>query len=329
LPVILANMTAALSPLPEGLLIELATPLTPAGALDQGSLVRLLDRVAPSAAALVAGSPGVGEALELPRSVRLELFSCLISHLPPNLPLFFGITGITPEDTQGFALQLEDELRRRPATRPVYWVDLPLLWHSNRGLPQTYHNLCRSLSHPLVLMNHPHLIRGKAKPLKHVNLRTAVFKKLSALPGVAALIYRGEMRRFLHYYSARAARPEFMLYEADERRFLSRPGARGLVSTGAQLFPAIWRQVAQACLCPEETEGLGRQRRQIWEWSDMLLRLQELYQHHPAPLLKLGLHHQGVFEFPAIWPSTPSYPAHLGERFLEFLDGVKDTLITS
>ena len=54
MPVILANMTAdAMPPLPEGLLIELATPLTPTGTLDQGSLVRLLDRVAP-----VGGSPG-------------------------------------------------------------------------------------------------------------------------------------------------------------------------------------------------------------------------------------------------------------------------------
>ena len=53
-------------PLPEGLLIELVTPLTPTGTLDQDSLVRLVDRVAASAAALVAGCPGVGEALELP-----------------------------------------------------------------------------------------------------------------------------------------------------------------------------------------------------------------------------------------------------------------------
>jgi dihydrodipicolinate synthase/N-acetylneuraminate lyase len=328
LPVILANMTADhhMLPLPEGLLVELATPLTPTGYLDKASLARLLNQVAPSAAALVAGSPGVGEALELPRAVRLELFTTLVEDLPPNLPLFFGITEATPEDTQSLAGQLEDELRRQPTTRPVFWVDLPLWWHSNRGLPQTYFDLCRHLSRPLVLMNHPHLIRGKARPLKHVNIRTAIFKKLTAIPGVAALIYQGEMRRFLHYYSAMAARPEFVLYEADERRFLTRPGARGLVSAGAQLFPGVWRQVAQACLFPEQLDGLGSRRGLIWEWSDILLRVQELYQLNPAPLLKLGLHHQGVIEYPAIWPSTPSCPAHLGERFLELLDSVKDTL---
>jgi dihydrodipicolinate synthase/N-acetylneuraminate lyase len=327
LPVILANILdeGLMPPLPEGLLIELVTPLTHTGTLDRGSLARLLGRVAPAAAAVVAGTPGVGEALELTQAVRLELFGSLIADLPSDLPLFFGITGANPEETRRLVLRLEDELKTQARTRPVYWVDLPLWWHSNRGLPQAYQNLCRSVSHPLVLMNHPHLIKGKAKPLKHVNLRTAVFKKLSGLPDIAGLIYRGEMRRFLHYYAARAARPDFMLYEADERRFLTRPGAPGLVSAGAQLFPAIWQQVARACLFPEEIDGPG-QRGRIWEWSSLLLRLYELYQFYPAPLVKLGLYQQGVLDFPATWPATPSYPSHLIERFLACLTEVEASL---
>ena len=214
----------------------------------------------------------------------------------------------------------------QPIARPIYWVDLPLWWHSNRGLPQAYQSLCRSLSHPLVLMNHPHIIRGKAKPLKHVNLRTAIFKKLSGLPGIAAMIYRGEIRRFLNYYAARAARPDFMLYEADERRFLSRPGARGLVSAGAQLFPVIWQQVTKACLFPEESSDLKEQPSQIWEWSTLLLRLYELYQLYPAPLLKLGLYHQGVLDYPVVWPATPSFPSHLADHFLKFLDTTENSV---
>lgn len=314
-------------PLPEGLLIELVTPLKPTGTLDQDSLTRLLDRVVGSATAVVAGSPGVGEALELPRSVRLELFSELLGKLPPDMPLFFGITGATPEETQGLGLALEAEFKGQPNSRPVYWLDLPLWWHSNRGLPKTYLTLGGNLSHPLILMNHPHLIRGKATPLKHVNLRTAVFKKLTQVPGLAGLVYRGEMRRFLHYYAAVAGRPEFMLYEADERRFLTRPGARGLVAAGAQLFPGAWAQVVKACLFPEELAGLGKKRTVIWEWSDLLQRLFDLYHLHPAALLKLGLQQQGVLEFPTIWPTTPSYPAHLGEQFLALLARAEDTLI--
>lgn len=310
-------------PLPEGLLIELVTPLTPSGSLDRGSLARLIERVGASAAAVVAGSPGVGEALELPSSVRLELFSVLSQNLPPKLPLFFGITGATLEETRDFALQLEAEAKKQPGARPLYWVDLPLWWHSNRGLPQAYKEICRSLSYPLIIMNHPHLIRGKAKPFKHVNLRTAIVKKLSAQPGIVAIIYRGQLRRFLHYYAAKASRPDFMLYEADERRFLSRPGAGGLVSAGAQLFPIVWQMVIKSCLFPEDSNVSRKQLIQIWEWSNELLRLYELYQLYPAPLLKLGLYHQGVLDSPTVWPATPSFPGHLADLFLELSDRIK------
>jgi dihydrodipicolinate synthase/N-acetylneuraminate lyase len=173
-------------------------------------------------------------------------------------------------------------------------------------------------------MNHPQLIRIKAKPLKHINLRTAVFKKMTTVPGLVALIYRGDMKRFLHYCAAMTMRPEFILYEADEQRFLTRPGARGVVSAGAQLFPAIWRQVAMACLFPEDTFDLGKRRRLMWEWCNLLLKLHELYQLFPAPLLKLGLRHQGVLEYPAIWPTTPATSARLEERLVEFLDEIQE-----
>jgi dihydrodipicolinate synthase/N-acetylneuraminate lyase len=310
--------------LPEGLLIELVTPLTPGGSLDRGSLAKLLERVAGAASGIVAGSPGLGEALELPVAVRQELFTELLEKVPPHLPLFFGITGSTPEETESFGSALEERLKGQTDSRQIYWLDLPLWWHSNRGLPKAYQHLNDKLSQPLVLMNHPHLIRGKARPLKHVNLRTAVLKKMAEVRGLVALIYRGEIRRFLHYYAALAARPDFRLYEGDERRFLTRPGARGLVSAGAQLFPEVWRQVVKACLFPEESAALGEQEK-IWGASDLLLRLHDLYQLHPAALLKLGLHQQGILEFPAAWPATPSFPEHLGEQFLEFLVRVRDT----
>lgn len=324
MPVFLAHFsTEGFMPLPEGLLIELATPLTPTGTLDQESLARLLARVGPVAAAVVAGCPGVGEALELPPSVRLELFDCLQARLPAGLPLLFGITGSTTAETQSLALQLEERVKQPPAAREVYWVDLPLWWHSNRGLPAAYLQLSGMLQQPLVLMNHPDLIRRLAKPLKHVNLRTAVLKKLSAVPGLVGLIYQGDMKRFLHYCAALATRPVFILYEADEERFLTRPGARGVVSAGAQLFPDLWRQVARACLFPEEIVALGRRRRRLWDWSTLLVRLFGLWRLYPAPLLKLGLQHQGVLEYANSWPSTPTFPAHLGKRFLELVEEIQ------
>ncbi|AEB08580.1 dihydrodipicolinate synthase family protein [Desulfobacca acetoxidans] len=312
--------------LPEGLVIELSTPLTPIGGLDRESLARLVKRTVPASPALAAGLPGVGEGLDLPDSLRLELFTTLLQILPDWLPLFFGITGAHPDQTLSLARRLEAELQRFPIPPPVYWVDLPLWGHSNRGLPQSCHNLLQYLSRPLVLMNHPQVIRSKAKFLKHINLRTAVFKKLALLPQVSGLIYQGDMRRFLHYCAALATRPDFILYEADEYRFLTRPGARGLFSSGAQLFPSIWQQVAQVCWFPEDMKDKGGRSGSVWEWSELLLRLHDLYRVYPAALLKAGLHHLGVLDFPAVWPSTETPPAPVQERFLAMLAQVQGRL---
>jgi len=319
-PVTLANSTAegAMAPLPEGLLIELVTPLTPTGALDVEGLARLVQRVAPWAAALVAGTPGVGEALELPPILRLELFAALVDLKPAQLPFLFGITGTTPAETLNFAQQLEIEAGRVSTGANIYWLDLPLWWHSNRGLPQALAELCHSLQHPLILVNHPHLIRGKAQTWKHVNIRTAVLKKLAGLPGITGLVYHGEMRRFLHYYAAVAQRPEFMLYEADEHRFLTRPGARGLVSAGAQLAPKTWQEVAHACLFSPQTNNQGSAPR-LWAQSQLLLSLQDLYQWQPAACLKQGLHQLGILTYPALWPTSPAAPAHVAARFRQVL----------
>lgn len=305
-------------PLPEGLLIELVTPLTPTGALDSSGLTWLVQHVAPWAAALVAGTPGVGEALELPPTRRQELFAALLDLKPAHLPLLFGITGATPAETGNFARQLEKEADQTSADANIFWLDLPLWWHSNRGLPQVLAELGRTLRHPLVLMNHPHLIRGKAQAWKHVNIRTAVLKKLAGVPGITGLIYHGEMRRFLHYYAAVAARPEFMLYEADEHRFLTRPGARGLVSAGAQLAPKTWQEVAHACLFSPQTDDQGASLR-LWAQSQLLLSLQELYQPQPPALLKQGLYQLGILSYPTCWPATPAAPAHVAEQFGQVL----------
>ena len=47
---------------PQGLIVDLVTPLNPDLSLDEGSLSRLVDRVISQSDAILAGSPDVGEA---------------------------------------------------------------------------------------------------------------------------------------------------------------------------------------------------------------------------------------------------------------------------
>jgi hypothetical protein len=126
---------------PEGLIIDLVTPLTPSGRLDGEGLKTLLARVTPEADGILAASPGVGEALNLSWGVRRELFTQLLIAVGGRCPLIFGITGHSWEETRELGHMCQDECLSPNYPGPVFLADLPLWYHSNRGLPQAYQNL--------------------------------------------------------------------------------------------------------------------------------------------------------------------------------------------
>jgi dihydrodipicolinate synthase/N-acetylneuraminate lyase len=299
---------------PQGLIVDLVTPLHPDLSLDEESLGRLVERVVSPADGILAGSPDVGEALDLPDPLRRQLLAALLTTVRGRVPLFFGITGSSPEATRELALAVEEDCRRRGYRGAVYLVDLPLWYHSNRGLPQACQRLLEEVHRPLVLLNLPELIKRRAPWFKRRNIRTQVFKKLAAFSGVTGLIHQGEMRRFLHYHGAAALRPGFAFYEADEENFLSRPGAWGVISPGAQLFPAFWSLVTRVCLHPEEAAQDPELRLETWNLSQRLQKLSRAYRSQPAALLKSALATRGLLSSAALAPGTePVLPAQRQE----------------
>jgi dihydrodipicolinate synthase/N-acetylneuraminate lyase len=304
---------------PEGLIIDLVTPLTAAGDLDDDSLARLVERVLPVADGLLAGGPLMGEALGLPPALRRELLLQTLAAVRGRCPVLWGITGHTSEETREWALTLEQETRRLDYPGPLYLADLPLWYHSNRGLPQAYEDLLAQVSHPLIVLNLPEALRAQAPLFKRRNIRTHVFKRLAGLPRIAGLIYRGEMRRFLHYHHAAAHRTGFAFYEADEVNFLTRPGSWGVVSAGAQLLPRAWQRVTRACLHPEETADEPGQAYELWNLSHRLQELSRLYQHGPVALVKAALAAQGVIDRDTTAPGTPPAEATTVERLTALL----------
>ncbi len=292
-------------PPPEGLIVDLVTPLTAAGDLDEESLKRLVSRVAPLAGGLLAGGPLAGEGLVLPLPLRRQLLHRVLSILPGRPPLLFGITGANADDTRQMALAVREEIHRLRYPGQVFLADLPLWYHSNRGLPRFYQGWPEEVDLPLVLLNLPEVVQRRGPVLKHKNIRTHVFKKLAVLPGIVGLIFRGDMRRFLHYHQAAAGRPGLAFYEGSEANFLSRPGTWGVVSSGAQLFPESWREVARFCLHPEELPDDPEVRRQVWNKTAFLLDLAHLCQDAPAPLLKEALAAKGTLKTSATAQGTP------------------------
>lgn len=303
---------------PEGLVIEQVTPLTPAGDLDSTSLARLVARALAVADGLLVGGAGAGEGLVLSGEVRRNLIAQTLTLVQGLLPVFFGITGSTPDETREFALGIRNVINDQGYTGQVFLADLPLWYHSNRGLPQFYQGLLEEVGLPLILYNLPEVVSQRAYLFKHRNLRTQVVKKLAALPEIVGMIYQGEMRRFLNYHLAAVARPAFAFYEADENRFLTRPGAWGVVSSGAQLYPEAWQRVTRACLHPEEVGEDLSARHHLWEESTRLLNLAGLYRPAPAPLLKAALVAQGILASDATAPGTPPAPPPQKQKLLDF-----------
>jgi dihydrodipicolinate synthase/N-acetylneuraminate lyase len=303
---------------PEGLIAEQVTPLTPAGALDSESLVRLVNRVATVADGLLVGGPQAGEGLALSNEVRLNLITQTLTAVTGRVPVLLGITGSTPEETRELALAVRQVMNRQGYEGQVFLADLPLWYHSNRGLPQFYQKLLEEVDLPLVLLNLPEVVNQRAFLFKHRNLRTQVVKKLAGLPMIAGMIYQGEMRRFLNFHLAAVPRPTFAFYEADEHRFLTRPGAWGVVSPGVQLYPEAWRRVTRACLHPEDMGEDLAARHHLWEESTRLLNLAGLYRPAPAPLLKAALAAKGILTSETTAPGTPPAPPPQKQRLLDF-----------
>jgi dihydrodipicolinate synthase/N-acetylneuraminate lyase len=307
---------------PQGLIVDLVTPLRPDLSLDEASLGRLVGRVISQADGILAGSPDIGEGLELPGATRRLLLDALLEVVAGRVPLFFGITGHSQEETWSLAATVQVECRRLDYHGLVYLVDLPLWYHSNRGLPETCRNLLEEVQRPLVLLNQPDLIGCRAPLYKRRNIRTHVFKALVALPGVVGLIHQGEMRRFLNYHCAAARRPGFVFYEADEEHFLTRPGAWGVISPGAQLFPSFWRLVTRVCLHPEMADQDPQLRLETWDLSQRLQKISRVYRAQPAALVKRGLVEQGLLSSATLATGTAPGEPEQEQDLLALMDSL-------
>lgn len=312
---------------PAGLIIDLVTPLTEKGTLDGPGVDRLVARVLPAADGVLAGSPLAGEGPELSGETRRELCARLLAAVGGQVPLFFGITGDTTEETRHLAAWVRAEAGRQGYGGALFLADLPLWHHSNRGLPQSCQTLLTEIGLPLLLLNLPQVVRRREIVFKHLNIRTQVFKKLAALPGVLGLIYQGEMRRFLHYHHAAGARPGFAFYETDEIRFLTRPGAWGLVSGGAQLLPGAWQQVTRACLHLEETADDPARGYALWDLGNRLQQISRFCLSDPVGLWKNVLATQGVISSPRTTFGAVSAAPATVEKLLELLAGFADNTL--
>ncbi|MBW1861995.1 MAG: dihydrodipicolinate synthase family protein [Deltaproteobacteria bacterium] len=285
---------------PRGLIIDLITPLKNSGDIDGHGLGKHLDRVLPHVQALLLASPYMGEGKNLDSTQRDELLEKVLVVVRGRIPILVWISQDTEEKTRETLLLLKKRLELRKYTGPLFWLDTPLYYHSNRGLPLHYRNMFSMVNEPFLLHNDPYLIRQMARPLKRNNIRTSIFKELARTERIRGLVFLGPLDRARNYQKALASRTDFRIYDGEESHFLRHPSLSGVISMGANLAPGAWEKITASSL------NLSRSKKeyqdhlhQIWKLGEYLHNLKDIYQDISVPIIKQVLSDMGSIDSPA------------------------------
>lgn len=285
---------------PRGLVADLVTPLRPDRSIDDTGLERLLKRVVPHVQAILLASPHTGEGTGLDPAQRLALLDKTLGLIPPpGVPIFVWITQDTREKTETAIQLLSQGLTKQSPSTPVFWVDTPLYYHSNRGLPDHCRRLCEISGNPILLHNDPKIMESIARPFKRRNIRTAILKELAAIEGIAGLIFYGAIERAHHYQKACRKVTRFRIYDAQESHFLDHPSMSGVASAGVSLAPGAWNIITRSSLQISGDDTVSPdQIQQLWELGEYLRNLEALYRSAPAYAIKAALAQIDLIETP-------------------------------
>jgi dihydrodipicolinate synthase/N-acetylneuraminate lyase len=282
---------------------------------------RLMERMAKSCHALFVASPMAGEGMSLETGQLASAFECAMKSIAARVPLFMWITRRSGGETLETLALLSERLRQTAYPGDVYWVDSPLVHHSNRGLSAYYEEFCSNSDRPVIIFNDPRLVRSIGGPLKRKNIRTSIFEDMARIERVAAMVFKGDLDRVYNYARVAARAKDFPIYEGDEGRFLDRPSLSGVVSAGANLLPEIWASVTTFCLdISGEMTIYPDHLMQIWKMGKTLRELLDTYREHPAAVIKAVLAAKGTIKT-ALSLSYPRRPmAPMIEKAIEVMN---------
>jgi len=305
--------------LPRGLIVDLITPLDDTGGIDREGLGALLAKVLPHADGILLAGPQMGEGRGLGLQFKAELLEKASAFVQGKVPLFFWISEDSVEATKELLDHLNGVLESTGYSGMIFWLDSPLVYHSNRGLYRHYQDFTEMTGHPFVLYNDAGLIELLEKQLKRSNIRTNILKDLSRIEKIMALVFRGSLTRVNNYQKALNKRPDFKIYDGDEAQFLEHPSLSGILSMGANLAPGIWSTVTRASLgMLEEGERKPGYVNQIWEMGQILKDLMGMYRRSPVWTVKKALSDLKVIKSPACTAVTEPFQEE-GSPLAEFI----------
>lgn len=231
-----------------GLIIDVITPLLPDGNLDLDTFSRHINNLSSAAEMLFIGGHRVGEGRMLGIEKRIELLKLALDSSTSDVTIFFYISSMTKESVLETISGINEHIVSLKDKKRLVLVDSPLLYHSNRNLPEFYNIICGLTDLPFVLLNDPELIKSLKIPFKRSNIRTKILKELLEQSAIKGIISYGPFERIRNYEKAVRFRPDFRVYDGDEMRFLEFPNKSGVVSVTANFKPYQWREIVDYSL---------------------------------------------------------------------------------
>ena len=284
---------------PRGLIVDLITPLNNDRSIDVHGLEKILDRVTPWAQAILLASPGAGEGENLNLAQRQELLEKALNFTHGRIPIIIWITQDTENKTVEAVNLLKGAIQPDEHACQVFWMDSPLYYHSNRGLPPHYQDMISMVDQAFVLHNDPGLTARAARPFKRKNIRTAILKDLCQMEGVVGLVFSGPLDRAHNYQRACRGQAPFRIYDGEETRFLDHPSMSGVISIGANLSPRAWQRITRSSLqLTDDHRVYPDHLRQIWELGQYLRNLKDIYHVMAVPIIKRALSDMGIIKTP-------------------------------
>jgi dihydrodipicolinate synthase/N-acetylneuraminate lyase len=288
-------MVSDANKLPRGLICPLVTPLKTGDVFDASVLDRLIDHVGVGADALLVGDVFWGEGIVLSPETRLEMTCATLDIIRGQWPVLITITCHSMRATRDLLARVEAFVERSGYPGGVFWVDYPLYYHSNRGLPQWYESVVSDTKIDFILGNHAGLVERRRRAIKHKNIRTSVLKKVSQIDKVQGMIFSGSLKRSINYHKAVRPCREFAFYDSDEVQFIRQPSSSGVVAGGSNLLPHAWGEITRSCLNRYDVQQQYTDHtRQMLETGFMLQEFYDLYSNNPAAVIKHMLYVAGV-----------------------------------
>ena len=237
-----------------GVIVPLVTPLSGDLRVDEKSLRKLVNYVVAGGVDGLFVMGTTGEFQYLPYEEQRKCISIVMEETVGRIPVVAGVTGFSVEETVRNVVKLE-ELSRPPAAVVI----APLVYHSNRKLPQHIERLCQVSNFPVLLYNNIGIVERR---WKRKDVVPELAGRISQYAGVVGFKDSSGNMEYFREIVMRCGTKEFLVFQGVERLILESMncGASGIVAGTANVFPAVFRNLLESYKSGDEATAKSCQK---------------------------------------------------------------------